>query len=178
MLDACTIDGLREVLMRPVCASHEAVLVKCPCLPLTEPYSMDRYAPFLIAASAAILLLFGSLHLWYTVRGKLFKPRDAALEARMKEVAPLISRETTMWKAWVGFNASHSLGAMFFGLLYLYLSLQHQLFLMGEPVLLALGLLLLIGYNVLARAYWFSVPRRGIAVASVLYALALSLDWF
>ncbi len=139
---------------------------------------MDRYAPALIAASAAILLLFGLLHLWYTVRGKAFRPRDAALEARMKEVAPVISRETTMWKAWIGFNASHSFGAMFFGLIYLYLALQHQLFLLGEPVLLVFGLLLLIGYNVLARAYWFSVPRRGIAVATLLYAAALALDWF
>ncbi len=139
---------------------------------------MDRYAPFPIAASAAILLLFGLLHLWYTVRVKPFTPRDAALEARMKEVAPIISRETTMWKAWIGFNASHSFGAIFFGFLYLYLALQHQLFLLGEPVLLLLGLLLLIGYNVLARVYWFSVPRRGIAVATLLYVAGLALDWF
>ncbi len=28
----------------------------------------------------------------------------------MQQVSPVITRQTTMWKAWVGFNASHSYG--------------------------------------------------------------------
>jgi hypothetical protein len=139
---------------------------------------MDRYAPVLIAAAAAILLLFGLMHLWYTLRSKALNPRDAALEARMREVAPVISRETTMWQAWVGFNVSHSASLICFGFFYLYLAIRHTLFLQGEPVLLVTGLLFLISYYFMARAYWFSVPRRGVVAAIVLYAAGLALDWF
>ena len=138
---------------------------------------MDRYAPVPIAAAAAILLLFGLIHLWYTLRDRALNPRDAALEAGMKQVAPIISRETTMWKAWVGFNVSHSASLIFFGLLYLYLAIRHTLFLEGETVLLVAGLLYLIAYYLMARAYWFRVPRRGVALAIALYVAGLALDW-
>lgn len=139
---------------------------------------MDRFAPVPIAAAAVILLVFGVIHLWYTLRSKALNPRDAALEASMKEVMPYISRETTMWKAWVGFNVSHSASLIFFGLLYLYLAIQHTLLLEGEPVLLTAGLLFLIAYYLMARAYWFRVPRRGVGLAILLYAAGLALDWF
>jgi len=75
-------------------------------------------AQILMASSAAILLALGSLHLFYTFHGTKLTPREPALKAEMVRVAPIISRHTTMWKAWVGFNASHSFGAMLFGLVY------------------------------------------------------------
>ena len=131
----------------------------------------------LIAASAAILLLLGAVHLLYTFRGNKLHPRDAELEARMKNVSPVLSRETTMWKAWVGFNASHACGAILFGLVYGYLALAHDAFLLRSPFLLLLGLALLAGYAVLGKLYWFSVPFRGIVVAAALYAAALIALW-
>jgi hypothetical protein len=69
---------------------------------------MNAIAPLLVAASAAILLLLGLVHLLFTFHGPKLLPRDAALQKRMQEVSPVITRQTTMWKAWVGFNASHS----------------------------------------------------------------------
>ena len=134
---------------------------------------MPTVAAPLIAASAAIILILGLIHLLYTFRGRKLHPRDAELEARLREVSPVITRETTMWKAWVGFNASHSFGAIFFGVVYGYLSLAHTGFLLGSPFLLSVGLLLLLGYSLLGYRYWFSVPFRGIVFAAVLYAAAL-----
>jgi hypothetical protein len=63
-----------------------------------------------IAGSAAVILLLGLLHLLYTFRGHKLHPRDPDLTARMMAVSPVITRETTMWRAWVGFNATHSFG--------------------------------------------------------------------
>ena len=134
---------------------------------------MSALAPSLIAASAAIILLLGLIHLLYTFRGTQLHPRDAALQARLKEVSPVITRETTMWKAWVGFNASHSFGAILFGLVYGYLALAHSAFLFQSTFLLLLGLLLLAGYVVLGKVYWFSVPFRGIVLSAALYVAAL-----
>jgi len=128
---------------------------------------------YFIAAGAAILLVLGLLHLLYTFSGPKFDPRDAALKVRMQEVAPVISRETTMWRAWIGFNASHAYGAIFFGLMYGYLPLAHKDMFFKSPFLLGIGLVLLAGYVALGRLYWFSIPLRGIVAATVLYVLGL-----
>ena len=134
-------------------------------------------APSLVAASAAIILLLGLVHLLYTFRGQKLHPRDADLETRMKEVSPVLTRETTMWKAWVGFNASHSYGAILFGLVYAYLSVAQSSLLFQSPFLLLVGALLLAGYAVLGKIYWFTVPFRGIVLSFALYVAALVITW-
>jgi hypothetical protein len=134
-------------------------------------------APLLIAGSAAIILLLGLIHLLYTFYGPKLMPRDRDLKARMQEVPLVITRETTMWKAWIGFNASHSFGAILFGAVYGYLSLAHSAFLFQSIFLLSLGLLLLCGYAFLAKRYWFSVPFRGVLLATVFYVIALIMIW-
>ena len=138
---------------------------------------MDTLSASLLAASATVILLLGLIHLLYTFRGRKLHPRDAELEARLREVSPVITRETTMWKAWVGFNASHSFGAILFGLVYVYLSLVHGSFLFGSPFLLSVGFILLLGYAFLGLRYWFSVPFRGIVLATILYAAAVIVRW-
>jgi len=95
----------------------------------------------------------------------------------MRAVSPVITRETTMWRAWVGFNASHSYGAILFGAIYGYLALLHSEFLFDSTFLLLLGLLLLGGYVFLGQRYWFSVPFRGILAATACYAAALIIAW-
>lgn len=127
-------------------------------------------ASLLIAASAAVIFCLGLIHLLYTFRGTKLHPREAELEERMKVASPMLTRQTTMWKAWVGFNASHSAGALLFGAVYGYLSLQHGALLFTSPFLLVLGALLLAGYIALGKLYWFSVPYRGILLAAALYA--------
>lgn len=134
---------------------------------------MSELAPYFMAGSATIMLLLGLLHLVYTFRGSQLRPRDAALQEHMSTVSPIISRETSMWKAWVGFNASHSLGAMLFGVVYGYLALVHPEFLFDSLFLRVVGLVVLSGYAFLAKRYWFSVPSRGILLSLVLYGLAL-----
>ena len=139
------------------------------------PHDTMNAPALLVAASAAVLFLFGFMHLVFTFRGKRFDPRDATLKARMMEVAPVISRETTMWKAWVGFNASHSYGVLLYGAVYGYLALAHPALLFQSWFLLALGVVLLAGYVFLARLYWFSTPYRGVLVASALYLAGIAL---
>ena len=115
------------------------------------------------------MLSLGSLHLVFTFFGPKLRPRDPELETRMKVVHPGITRQTTMWKAWVGFNASHSLGGMLFGLLYGYLALAQPAVLFGSMFLGMVGGAFLLGFVALGKAYWFSTPFRGLVLASVLY---------
>ncbi|MGE3348474.1 MAG: hypothetical protein AB7I35_13665 [Ramlibacter sp.] len=130
-------------------------------------------AALLLAASALIVLALGLVHLLYTFSGDKFEPRDAALKAGMQTGVLRLTRETTVWKAWIGFNASHSYGAILFGLVWGYLALAQPAFLLGSTFLLALGGVLLVGYAHLAWRYWFSIPFRGMVLASALYGIAL-----
>jgi hypothetical protein len=129
-----------------------------------------------IAASAAIILLLGLVHLMYTFRGPNLHPRDPDLTARMMDVSPVIAPETTMWRAWVGFNATHSLGLILFGALYGYLAIRHSTLLFQSWFLLALGFALLLGYVVVAKLYFFSTPFRGVVVAAALYLLGIVVN--
>jgi hypothetical protein len=135
--------------------------------------AVRELAPYMAMGSAFIPLLLGSLHLLYTFHGPKLLPRDPELRDRMRLVSPVITRETTMWKCWLGFNASHSLGLMLFGLVYGYLALLHPTFLFESPFMLVVGLVLLVGYAFLCLRYWFRVPRYGVLVSVILYAVAL-----
>ena len=127
----------------------------------------------LIGACAAIILFLGSVHLAYTFFTPKFNPTDGQVETAMKRVAPRISSDTTMWKAWVGFHISHSLGLMLFGLIYGYLSVCRWDVLLGSYFLAGLGLLALVGYILLARVFWFSAPLIGVSVATSFYIAGL-----
>jgi hypothetical protein len=70
-------------------------------------------ARILMVLSASIVLTLGVVHLAYTFWGPQLTPRDPALQVSMSRISPVITKETTMWRAWVGFNASHSIGAYF-----------------------------------------------------------------
>lgn len=100
----------------------------------------------LISASAAIVLIVGALHLVFTFYGHRLRPRDPDLETRMKQVSPGITRQTTMWKTWIGFNASHSIGLMLFGVVYGYLALLQLQVLLQSWFLLWVGAVFLLSF--------------------------------
>lgn len=129
----------------------------------------------LIFTSAAIMLFLGTLHLIYTFASNRLLPRDMAVAEQMKQVALVISRQTNMWRTWIGFNGSHSLGAMLFGVLYGYLSLFHFQFLLQDKFILLAGVLFLGSFVVLAKRYWFSIPFASTAAATVLFVAGVAL---
>ena len=134
---------------------------------------MNSLPALLVAASAAVISALGALHLLYTFRGTKLHPRDPKLRALLEQTPLVLTRQTTMWNAWIGFNASHSFGALLFGAVYGYLALVHAAFLFQSWYLLSLGLVLLAGYAFLGRRYWFRIPFRGIVLATLLYVSAL-----
>lgn len=132
-------------------------------------------ASSLIAAGSAILGLLGTVHLLYTLFTDRFEPRDAAAGAAMRATSPRLTRHTSVWSAWVGFNASHSLGAMLFGAVYGLLALAHPDWLRASPALLAVGLATCTAYLALALRYWFRTPLAGIALATLCFGAGVWL---
>ncbi len=128
-----------------------------------------------MVGSAAILLALGTLHLVYTFWCPALRPRDPAVQALMSQTHLVLTRQTTMWRAWIGFNASHSMGAMLFGLVYGYLALLHAELLFRSPFLLIVGGVMLVGFVVLAKLYWFSVPFWSTCVALACFVSSIVL---
>lgn len=130
----------------------------------------------LVVASSAIMLVLGLIHLIYTFRGTKLFPRNSDLIDAMKRVQLVLTDETTVWKAWLGFNTSHSMAAIFFGLIYGYLAIFHPDILYHSVYLQLLGFLVLAAFAVLAWAYWFSIPFIGILISLACYVASLFLS--
>jgi hypothetical protein len=77
-----------------------------------------------------------------------------SLLARMEALHPGVSDESIMGRAWTGFNASHSVGAILFGLVYGHLALWQTDLLFSPVSLMAVGMLTLGAPLLLARLYW------------------------
>ena len=133
-------------------------------------------ARILMVFSASIVLTLGVLHLVYTFWGTSLTPRDPALQISMRQSSPIISKETTMWRCWVGFNSSHSLGLILFGLVFGYLALAHSQLLFRSPFLLVVGLAMLGWIVVLCRVYFFSAPFIGMSISLACYVASIALS--
>lgn len=129
----------------------------------------------LIIAGVAIFGILGSIHLPYTFAGRKLYPHDEAVVAAMQSSTLNLTKETTIWKAWIGFNASHSYGAILFSAIYIPLTvfhfelIQQSLWFRWLPVLV--GIL----YLVLAKQYWFRIPFTGILLATLCLGTAAVL---
>jgi hypothetical protein len=120
-------------------------------------------ATILMVLSASIIFTLGVVHLVYTFWGPKLTP-------------PVITKETTMWRCWVGFNASHSMGLILFGLVFGFLALAHGQLLFQSPLLLAVGLAMLGGLVVLCKVYFFSVPLAVISISLAWYVASIALS--
>lgn len=126
----------------------------------------------LLVTGALIFGVLGSIHLVYTFAGNRFDPRDAATRVAMQATSPAISRRTTMWQAWIGFNASHSIGAMVFAAFMLLLTLRHMDFLRANPAFAWLALANAAAWFAVGCRYWFRTPLTGIGVAGGCFLIA------
>lgn len=129
----------------------------------------------LIVVGAAIFGVLGSFHLIYTFFTNKFEAYDPTVTEAMKSTSLILTKDTTMWKAWIGFNASHSLGAMLFAGIYIPLGLsqfhviQESLWFSLLPVFVGLS------YLILAKKYWFKIPFVGILISTFCFAIAAVL---
>ncbi len=133
-------------------------------------------AKILMVLSASIVFTLGVVHLVYTFWGPTFTPRDPALQISMSQIAPVISKETTMWRCWVGFSATHSMGLILFGLVFGFLALAHGQLLFQSLFLLVVGLAMLGGLVVVCKIFLFSVPFACLSVSLACYIASIALS--
>ena len=118
---------------------------------------------------SSIFGILGTLHLLYTFFTNKFDAIDQSVKDAMKSTSPVLTRETTMWNAWVGFNASHSLGAMLIAGVYIPLALFHFEVIQSSIWFSYLPVVVGLSYLVLAKKYWFRIPFTGILIATLCF---------
>ena len=77
-----------------------------------------------------------------------------------------------MWRAWIGFNLSHSLGAVLFGVVVVLVGRTSASFGYNAALFLPLTVVVSIGYLSLGIAYWFHTPIIVIGLSVLLFSAA------
>ncbi|CAB9495190.1 LIC_13387 family protein [Alteromonas macleodii] len=125
--------------------------------------------------AALIIGSLGLIHLLYTLLGNKFAPADTLLKERMKDERLNITKETSCWLAWIGFNTSHSLGLLFFSAIYIYLILYDFDFVRNSIFLSLMPVFFTFIYLVLAKVYWFRIPFWGFMTSFILFTVSTLL---
>ncbi|MEP7141709.1 MAG: hypothetical protein ABI707_02505 [Ferruginibacter sp.] len=131
-------------------------------------------AKYLWIAGSLPFIVLGTIHLWYTFFTNKFSSGDPGVDEAMKRTTPVLTKQITMWKAWIGFNASHSSGAIYIGVINLILAIRYFAVLQ-DPVFLLLNIVTVLFYLWLAKKYWFSIPFNGILIAACCFIFSAIL---
>ncbi len=129
----------------------------------------------LLIIGAAIFGILGVLHFYYTFFTDKFMTRDRKVVEAMKGTSPRLTKQTTVWNAWMGFNGSHSLGAIFIAAFYILLAVTHMDVIRETGAFILLAVLIGLSYLVLAIKYWFRIPMIGILVATLCFIVSAIL---
>lgn len=137
---------------------------------------MQELSRYLFLAGALPFLLLGTAHALHTPRQpgerKGLSPADPSLAGSMARSRILLTGRTDMWRAWVGFNLSHSLGAVLFGVVVVLVGRTSASFGYNAALFLPLAVVVSIVYLCLGVAYWFRTPIIGIGLSVFLFSAA------
>jgi hypothetical protein len=139
------------------------------------PYPMIA---ILLTLGGAVFGVLGALHAIYTLldlrNPRRLAPVDPSVARAMANSAVRISGGgTDMWRAWIGFNHSHSLGLLLFAALSIWAGFRVKALPVGVmPLLTLVGCI----YLVLALLYWFRIPAICVAIGTGCFAAAWILS--
>ena len=132
-------------------------------------------AKYLWQAGSILIALLGSIHLYFTFFTNKFSSVNETMIDQMKASSPILTQDITMWKAWIGFNGSHSSGAIFIGVLNFYLALRYFAVLQSDHFFFIFNILTIGFYVWLAKEYWFSAPFTGLAITFICFIVSYIL---
>ncbi len=139
--------------------------------------NLEVMARALVIVGASIFLLLGILHGILTLQDlrdpRTFTPPDPNLRQAMQESSIAIHPHTNLWKAWLGFNLSHSLGLVIFGGTFLAIGLFY--FQAFAQIFWLQGCALLISavYLVMSLKFWFAQPVIATGIGLTCFAIAV-----
>jgi hypothetical protein len=143
-----------------------------------SPRNLSPMIAILLILGGSVFGVLGGLHAIYTLldlrNPQRLVPVDPSVRHAMANSALRLSRGgTDMWRAWIGFNFSHSLGVLLLAALALWAGFRIN----RLPVAIMPALTLIGGaYLLLALLYWFRIPAIGVALGTGCFAAAWVLS--
>lgn len=98
--------------------------------------------------------------------------RDPSVEAAMATTSPRLTPRTDLWRAWVGFNYSHALGAVLFGLMTWMVGRSEASYRADAAVAIPLAIVVAALYLAIGVRYWFRTPILGISFSLACFLTA------
>jgi hypothetical protein len=136
-------------------------------------------AQFLEIMGAAIFLISGVFHgvmtLQDLINPRTFTPPDQSLRQAMQESSIEIDPQTNLWKAWLGFNLSHSLGLVMFGGTFVVIGIFWFPIFSDSYWLQTCALCIAVAYLILSLKFWFSKPVIGSGFALTCLVISVGL---
>lgn len=133
----------------------------------------------LFIAGTAPFMFLGLLHTIMALQDvrkpRHFAPTDDAVRKGMEASSPRLTNRTTMWRAWLGFNISHGMGATFFGFILCVLALTDFSFVLNSGIIMPSAIVFSAIFLWLAKRFWFSKPLIGIAIGLTFFTAAYIL---
>jgi hypothetical protein len=133
---------------------------------MSEASELSRY---LFLAGALPFVFLGTAHAVFTPLKandrKPLSPRDPELIGAMTRAHVLLTRRVDLWSTWIGFNLSHSLGAVLFGVFVLVIGRSAESFAAQAAICVPLATAIATTYVVIGLNYWFNRPNTGIAIS-------------
>lgn len=137
---------------------------------------MAELSRYLFLLGALPFVVLGIAHVFATPltpdESKGLSPRDLAYRRSMGEQTVLLTRRTNLWLVWVGFNLSHSLGVVLFGVVVLLVGRSPAAFGANWPVFVPLAIVVSAVYLAIGVRYWFRTPIIGIVASSVCFVVS------
>lgn len=132
---------------------------------------------YLWLLGSIIFIILGSIHLAYTFFTNKFSSKNGQLMKEMKASYPILTKETTMWKAWIGFNASHSIGMLFIGLINFYIAIRYYDTLHADHFFYVMNIIVVAFFVWLGKNYWFKLPFIGVLTTLICYLIAYCITF-
>jgi hypothetical protein len=132
----------------------------------------------LLILGGAVFGVLGGLHATYTLLDlrdprRLVPVDRSVIQAMENSAVRLSGGGTDMWRAWIGFNLTHSLGLLLFAALAIWAGSRISRLPTGiVPALTLIGCV----YLVIALRYFFRTPAIGVAIGTSCFAVAWLLS--
>lgn len=143
-----------------------------------SPKTPSPIIAILLILGGGVFGVLGTLHVIYTLldlrNPRRLVPADPSVAQAMANSAVRLSGGgTDMWRAWIGFNFTHSIGVLLFAALAIWAGARINRLPAGiMPALTLIGCV----YLVVAVRYFYRSPAIGIAIGTGCFAAAWVLS--
>ena len=114
---------------------------------------------------------------WFPAARYVTEETDPALREAMQQSSLRFHRDWNLWRAWLGFNLTHSLGLIVFGAAFLHVGIFEPQLFASSLLIQAVAVAVSAAYLVVSLRFFFSGPVIGSAIGLACFLAAAVLAY-